>query len=145
MARLIEPITGSYTEAYLRGRAREIITKSKAEAHVYTGRLKRSISYVVNLQGIFTFTEVFYGQFHENSNLEENIRAIWPKDLPFNLIYTDDNGQPYQVVRKTSSGRASVSNATKATTRKSLGINGIKNFLKGFTNGKTDKGPDSER
>jgi len=137
----------AYSQSELRAIAREIVQKSKASARVDTGRLKRSISFVVNLQGVITFTEVFYGQFGDNSDLEENIKSIWPSGVAYNLIYTDDNGNPYQVVRRTSSGRAAVeTKATKATTRKSLGINGIKNFLKGFQNGKAkNKSTDSER
>jgi hypothetical protein len=123
----------------LRTIARSIVEKSKNTAHIDTGRLKRSISYVINLQGVFTFTEVFYGQFGDNSDLRENIEAMWPSDTAYNLIWVDDNGNPYQVVRKTSSGRSAVeTKATKNTTRKSLGINGIKNFLKSFTNGKKE-------
>ena len=137
----------AYSIEELRKIAREIVQKSKSAAHVDTGRLKMTISYVINREGIFTFTEVFYGQFGENSDLEENIKSMWPNGVAYNLIYTDDDGKPYQVVRKTASGRAAVeTKATKATTRKSLGINGIRNFLKSFTNGKTqDKSANSER
>lgn len=137
----------AYSVEELKSIAREIVRKSKSSAHVDTGRLKRSISFVVNLQGVVTFTEVFYGQFGDNSDLEENIRSMWPNGVSYNLIYTDDDGKPYQVVRKTASGRAAVeTKATKATTRKSLGINGIKNFLKSFTNGKTqNESTNSER
>ncbi len=137
----------AYSIEELKSIAREIVQKSKSAAHVDTGRLKRSISFVVNLQGVVTFTEVFYGQFGDNSDLEENIKSMWPNGVAYNLIYTDDDGKPYQVVRKTVSGRAAVeTKATKATTRKSLGINGIRNFLKSFTNGKTqNKSTNSER
>ena len=135
----------AYSIEELKSIAREIVQKSKSAAHVDTGRLKRSISYVVNLQGVITFTEVFYGQFGENSDLKENIKSMWPNGVAYNLIYTDDDGKPYQVVRKTASGRAAVeTKATKATTRKSLGINGIKNFLKNY--GKTqNESTNSER
>jgi len=61
-----------YSQKEIRAIAREIVEKSKNTAHVDTGRLKRSISYVIDLQGIHTFTEVFYGQFGDNSDLEEN-------------------------------------------------------------------------
>ena len=134
-----------YSIEELRKIAREIVRKSKSTAHVDTGRLKRSISFVVNLQGVVTFTEVFYGQFGENSDLKENIKSMWPNGVAYNLIYTDDDGKPYQVVRRTASGRAAVeTKATKATTRKSLGINGIKNFLKNY--GKTkNESTNSER
>jgi len=124
--------------------SKAIVKKSKGDAHVDTGRLKRSINWVIDYNGIPTFTEVFYGQFNDNSELEENIKAMMPPGVAWKLIYTDENGQPYQVVRKTASGRAAVeTKATKKTTPKSLGINGIKNFLKGLTGGKTDKGADS--
>jgi len=125
-----------YIRSELNTICRDIVSKSKASSKVDTGRLKRSISFVFDLKGIPTFTEVFYGQFGDNSDLEENIKALMPSGVAWKLIYTDDNGQPYQVVRATASGRASVSNATKATTPKSLGIGGIRNFLKGLINGK---------
>lgn len=126
----------SYSESDIREYASTIVAASKRTAHVDTGRLKRSISYVINLQGLLTFTEVFYGQFGDNSDLEENIRANLPDGIPWQLIYTDDNGNPYQVVRGSASGRVAVTNATKATTKKSLGIGGIRNFLNRFLNGK---------
>lgn len=125
-----------YSRSELNTICRDIVSKSKASSKVDTGRLKRSISFVFDLQGVPTFTEVFYGQFGDNSDLEENIKALMPNGVAWKLIYTDDNGQPFQVIRSTASGRASVTNATKATTRKSLGIGGIKNFLKGLINGK---------
>ena len=131
-------------ESELRAIAREIVKKSKAEAHVDTGLLKRSIRYVINLNGVFTFTEMFYGQFHENSSLQENIDRMWPDNEPYLIIYQDDKGRPAQVVRKSASGRASVTNATQRTTRKSLGINGIKNFLKKLNDGKSKEDKDSD-
>lgn len=118
---------------------REIVSKSKASANIDTGRLKRSISFVIDLQGIPTFTEVFYGQFGNNSDLEENIKAMMPSGIAWKLIYSDDNGQPYQVIRSASSGRIATTNATKATTASSLGIGGIKNFLNRFINGKKEE------
>lgn len=131
------------SEKEIRAIAREIVAKSKADARVDTGRLKRSISYTINLNGVATFTEVFYGQFRDNSDLEENIKSMWPTGVPYQLIYTDDNGMPYQVIRKTARGRTAIeTKATKSTTRQSLGINGIRNFLKGFTNG--NKAEDTE-
>jgi hypothetical protein len=126
--------------------ARDIVEKSKRTAHVDTGRLRRSISYVIDLQGVITFTEVFYGQFLDNSDLEENIKSMMPAGVAWKLIYTDDNGQPYQVVRSSASGRTSTTNATKATSRRSLGIAGIKNFLKALGNGeKKNETADNER
>ena len=125
-----------YTEKELRAIGSEIVAKSKGGARVDTGYLKRSISYVLGKNNLLIFTEVFYGQFGDNSDLEENIRAMVPDGLPWELIYTDEDGGVEQVVKSSASGRLSVTNATKATTRKSLGINGIKNFLRGFIGGK---------
>lgn len=119
----------------LRGVPQDIIdiserieAKSKREARVENGYLKRSIGYVVNRQGVLTFTEVFYGQFG-NSTLAKNIKDMLPRGTAYNLIYTDEEGQPYEVVRKTASGRIATTTATKATTIKSLGLGGIRNFL----------------
>ena len=125
-----------YTESELRAIGSDIVAKSKGGARVDTGFLKRSISYVLGRDNLLIFTEVFYGQFGDNSNLEENIRAMIPDGLPWELIYTDEDGGVEQVVKSSASGRLSITNATKATTRKSLGINGIKNFLRGFIGGK---------
>lgn len=122
-------------------KAKNIVKQSKSDAHVDTGRLKRSISYVIALDGTFTFTEVFYGQFHENSKLQENIKELWDSKEPYNLIYTDDNGQPYQTVRKYKSGRISENivpnkkaarkiNDTLSRYGLKTKIGGVKEFLK---------------
>ena len=114
-----------------------IVKKSKSEAHVETTRLQQSIRGVIDYNGVPTFTEMFYGQFYNNSRLEENIKEMMPPGVAWKLIYQDEDGNPYQVVRKTASGRAAVeTKATKKTTPRSLGINGIRNFLKGLTNKK---------
>lgn len=127
----------AYSISEIRAIGREIVQKSKSTARVDTGYLKRSIGFIIDEQGVPTFTEVFYGQFGDNSDLEENIKSMMPTGIAWKLIYTDESGNPYQVVRKTASGRAAVeTKATKATTRKSLGIGGIRNFLKGFIDGK---------
>lgn len=84
----------------LKAIAREIVKKSKETARVDTGRLKRSISYVVNLEGIITFTEAHYGQIDGNSQLLENIKCMFPKDEPYNYSVQDDNGNVTMVIRK---------------------------------------------
>ena len=124
------------SEKEIRAICREIVKKSKGAAAVDTGRLKRSISYVIDLQGVPTFTEVFYGQFGDNSDLEENINKLMPDGIKWKLIYTDDNGQPFQVIRKSARGGVKTTTGTKATTRRSLGIGGIRNFLNRLKDGK---------
>ena len=118
---------------------RDIVKRSRKVAREDTGRLKRSIDYVIDLEGNPKFTEVYYGQFGDNSELAENIKKLMPKGVKWNLIYTDENGQPFQVIRSSSTGRVSVTNATKATNkslRKSIGIGGIRNFLNRLKDGK---------
>lgn len=132
-----------YSEKEIRAIGNDIMRVSKSDARVDTGYLKRSIGFIINEKGVPTFTEVFYGQFGDNSDLEENIKSMMPAGIPWQLIYTDEDGRAYQVIKKAGSGRATVeTQATKATTRKSLGIGGIRNFLKGFINGKTDTSAD---
>ena len=84
----------------LKAIAREIVKKSKETARVDTGRLKRSISYVVNLDGVITFTEAHYGQIDGNSQLLENIKAMFPKEEPYNYTVQEDNGSVTVVIRK---------------------------------------------
>jgi len=143
----------------LRKIARNIVKQSKNDAEVDTGRLKRSISYVIDKQGVYTFTEVFYGQFNNNSKLEENIKEMFPKGEPYNLLYTDDNGAPYQTVKRFKSGRISQVNVVNTKARSKINetierykkankINGIKDFLKKIavnkvgTDGKENKSTD---
>mgnify|MGYP003661617778 FL=1 len=104
----------------LRASAKNIVEISKSQAAVDTGRLKRSISFVISLDGKFVFTEAFYGQFYDNSMLEENINPFWDKSEPYDLIYTDDNGDPFQTVRKYGSGRISVNRVPNTKAKKSI-------------------------
>lgn len=132
-----------YSEKEIRAIGNDIMRKSKSDSRVDTGYLRRSIGFIINEKGVPTFTEVFYGQFGDNSDLEENIKSMMPAGVQWQLIYTDEDGRAYQVVRKSGSGRATVeTQATKATTRKSLGIGGIRNFLKGFFDGKKNTSTD---
>lgn len=80
--------------------ARKIVKKSKETARVDTGFLKRSISYVVNLEGVITFTEAYYGQIDGNSQLLDNIKKMFPEDEPYNYCTQDENGKVTVVVSK---------------------------------------------
>jgi hypothetical protein len=124
------------SELEIRAIARKIISESRKTAHVDTGYLKRSIYYVIDERGKLEFGEVFYGQFGENSELQENIERMLPKDIPYSLIWTDEEGMPYEAVRKTASGRIVQKTVPPKIKKKNLSIGGIKNFLKGIPNGK---------
>lgn len=80
--------------------AKEIVKKSKETARVDTGFLKRSISYVVNLEGVITFTEAYYGQIDGNSQLLENIKKMFPEDEPYKYCTQDENGKVTVVISK---------------------------------------------
>jgi hypothetical protein len=126
-----------YSEVEIKAIAKKIVDASKKTAHVDTGYLKRSIYYVIDERGKLEFGEVFYGQFLDNSDLKENIKKMLPSDIPYSLIWTDENGTPYEAIRKTASGRIVQKTVTPKIKQKKLSIGGIKNFLKGLKNGET--------
>lgn len=131
------------TESEIRSIAERIVKDSKNTAHVDTGYLKRSIYYVIDERGKLEFGEVFYGQFGENSDLEENIKKYLPLDIPYSLIWTDENGMPYEAIRKTASGRIISKKVPPKIAKKNIAIGGIKNYLKGIPNGKEVKSSDT--
>lgn len=79
--------------------------KSKDQARVDTGMLERSIYGIINERGVAEFGEMFYGQFGTNSRLAENIKAMFPKDQPYKLIYYDFDGNEYVAQEQTKRGR----------------------------------------
>jgi len=123
------------TKAELQAIAKKIVDASKKTAHYETGYLFRSIYGVVDERGKLEFGEVFYGQFYDNSDLQENIKKMLPSDVPYSLIWTDEDGNPYEAIRKTASGRLVENKVTPKIAKKNLSIGGIKNFLKGVKDG----------
>jgi hypothetical protein len=112
----------------------KIRDKSKDEAKVDTGFLKRSIYGIINEKGVAEFGEIFYGQFYENSNLEENINKMFPKNLPYKLVYFDEDGVEYVAKRRTTGGRTiKPENPKKGT---NIASSNIRKFIKGLTDGK---------
>jgi len=127
----------------VRAIAQKIVKDSKKTAHVDTGYLKRSIYYVIDERGKLEFGEVFYGQFGENSLLQENIKKYLPIDISYSLIWTDEDGLPYEAIRKTASGRIISKTVPPKIAKKNIGIGGIKNYLKGVPNGTEVKSTDT--
>lgn len=112
----------------------KIRDKSKDEAKVDTGFLKRSIYGIINEKGVAEFGEIFYGQFRENSNLEENITKMFPRNLPYKLVYYDEDGVEYVAKRRTTGGRTiKPENPTKG---RNIASSNIRKFIKGLTDGK---------
>lgn len=85
--------------------AQKIVDLSKSTAHVDTGALKRSISYTY-VKGIVIFRQLFYGQFHNNSELEKNASKLMPNGTQWKIIYTSFGGETIEV-SATRNGRKS--------------------------------------
>lgn len=88
--------------------AERVVDKSKREAQVDTGRLKRSINVKVQ-RGALVFRQVFYGIFEDNagvhnSTLEENASRMMG-NIPYRIELLDDEGNPWKQLTKAPSGR----------------------------------------
>lgn len=88
--------------------AEKVVEKSKKEASVDTGRLRRSINKKVQ-RGIIVFREFFYGEYassdgKKNSTLEENAKAMMG-NIPYKIERLDEEGNIVTGVNKASSGR----------------------------------------
>lgn len=88
--------------------AEQVVEKSKREAQVDTGRLKRSINKKVQ-RGVIVFREYFYGQYESNdgtpnSTLEENAKKMMA-NVPYKIERFTEDGDLVQLVNKASSGR----------------------------------------
>ena len=83
--------------------AEQVVVKSKSEANVDTGRLRRSINQKVQ-RGIIVFREYFYGQYGDNSTLEKNAKQMMGV-IPYKIERLDEEGNIVQGLNKASSGR----------------------------------------
>lgn len=102
--------------------ARKIVDQAKRSSKVDTGALRRSMSFGY-VNGILTFRELYYGQFGENSDLEDLATKMIPRGTPWQMQYTEFGGATYtQKVKpsgrkigsspKRSTGKSSVSQTT---------------------------------
>jgi len=129
--------------AELKSIINKIKAKSKDEAKIDTGFLQRSIYGIINERGVAEFGEIFYGQFGENSFLEENINKMFPKNLPYKLVYFDEDGVEYVAKRRTVGGRTiKPENPKKGT---NIASSNIRKFIKGLTDGKEANRTGEER
>lgn len=83
--------------------AEQVVVKSKREANVDTGRLRRSINQKVQ-RGVIVFREYYYGEYNDNSTLEKNAREMMGS-VPYKIERFDEEGDIVQSVNKASSGR----------------------------------------
>jgi len=123
-----------YSDGEIKAFVKQVVNETKSTARVDTGFLKRSIYGVINEKGIAEFGEAFYGQFYENSNLEENINKMFPKNLPYKLVYFDEDGVEYVAKKRTAGGRTIKPENPKKG--KDIASSNIRKFIKGLTDGK---------
>lgn len=83
--------------------AEQVVQKSKREANVDTGRLRRSINQKVQ-RGVIVFREYYYGEYGDNSTLEENAKKMMG-DIPYKIERLDESGDIVEGVNKATSGR----------------------------------------
>ena len=91
--------------------AERVVTKSKEEARVDTGRLRKSINKKVQ-RGVIVFREYSYGQYNDNSTLEENAKAMMG-NIPYKIERLDEDGNSILEVNKATSGRVATYEAKK--------------------------------
>lgn len=104
---------------------KEVVSETKSTAKVDTGFLKRSIrgNWFKN---IATFREVFYGAYNDNSKLIENAKRIMPADIPWRVIFVDEDGRETTVEGKTRTGRTI---SRKVITNKNISTDNIKRLI----------------
>jgi hypothetical protein len=93
-----------YSVQEIKAYVKKVVDVSKSDAKVDTGFLKRSIRGNW-FRDIATFREVFYGAYNENSKLLENAKRIMPNDIPWRVIFVDEDGNEAAVKGKTKTGR----------------------------------------
>lgn len=103
--------------------AQRVVDMSKKTAHVDTGALKRSINYTV-ARGQIVFRQLFYGQYHENSQLIQNAQRIM-KGVPYIIEELDEEGNIQKAQYKAASGRSFTTPEPKVGKNASLGAKAL--------------------
>jgi hypothetical protein len=111
-----------YSDAQIKQYIARVVSETKATANVDTGFLKRSIRGNW-FRGIATFREVFYGAYNDNAKLIENAKRIMPSDIPWRVIFVDEDGRETEVEGKTRTGRTI---SRKQVTSGNVGTENIK-------------------
>ena len=112
-------------EVEIRAIAKTIVDKAKRTAKVDQGSLKRSIAYTY-VRNEVIFRELYYGQWNDNSQLEEYATQLIPNGVKWKIIYTILGGDTYEV-GKTRQGRTTQKKAVATALRNSS--KNIKNLI----------------
>ena len=113
------------SEVEIRAIAKTIVDKAKRTAKVDQGSLKRSIAYTY-VRNEVIFRELYYGQWNDNSQLEEYATQLMPNGVKWKIIYTILGGDTYEV-GKTRQGRTTQKKAVATALRNSS--KNIKNLI----------------
>ena len=113
------------SEVEIRAIAKTIVDKAKRTAKVDQGSLKRSIAYTY-VRNEVIFRELYYGQWNDNSQLEEYATELMPNGVKWKIIYTILGGDTYEV-GKTRQGRTTQKKAVATALRNSS--KNIKNLI----------------
>ena len=113
------------SEAEIRAIASTVVQRAKATARVDQGTLKRSIAYTY-VRGVVTFRQIYYGEYGDNSKLEEIARELMPNGVEYRIELTDFGGGRVEISR-TKSGRRKQSTILETISR--TGSSNIKKLI----------------
>lgn len=127
-----------YTDGEIRQYIREVVSEAKKTANVDTGFLKRSIrGGLVGRDRSIEFRQIFYGAYNENSKLLEIAKRIIPNDLPWKIVFEDEEGAETVIKGTTRTGRKlstkSLSNTNSSTSKIKALISAIRGKKKNDT------------
>lgn len=122
----------AYSDAEIKAFVKQVVDETKSTARIDTGFLKRSIRGNW-FDGIATFREIFYGAYNRNSRLIENAKRIMPKEIPWQVVFVDEEGREQQIEGKTRTGRTI---RRKEITSENVSTSKIKALIKSIQDGK---------
>lgn len=112
----------------IRAIAQKIVDISKSTARRDTGFLRRSIYYTVE-NNVYIFVQVFYGQFKDNSKLEQNARRMMPSGVKWKMRLTDINRRVLEDGR-IQTGRNSLGNIVNSLRQSTTAVTNLINRLR---------------
>lgn len=139
-----------YSDAEIREYIRRVVREAKDTARVDTGYLKRSIKGdLIGRNKSVEFREIFYGAYNNNSRLVQIAERIMPSDIPWKIIFVDEEGREEEIKGKTRTGRTisrkSITSENVSTSKIKALISAIKaNGKKNNDTGEGNKRDDEE-
>jgi hypothetical protein len=136
-----------YSNAQIKDFIKKVVAETVRGAREETGYLKRSIRGVW-FNGIVTFREIYYGAYNDNAQLVENAKAIMPSDIPWEVIFVDEEGREQKLEGRTRQGRKisrrAITNRNVSTTRVKTLINSLRDGQKKDDRAEGDREQDTD-